>query len=65
MDTLHVADALTEVMNLFKRCNKYIDETEPWILAKDPEKKERLSTALYNLTEGINIGASLLKSFLP
>ena len=65
MDTLHVADALTEVMNLFKRCNKYIDETEPWVLAKDPGKKDRLSTALYNLTEGINIGAALLKSFLP
>ncbi len=65
MDSLHVADALTEVIDLFKRCNKYIDETEPWILAKDEAKKDRLKSVLYNLTEGINVGATLLKSFLP
>ena len=65
METLHVADALTEVINLFKRCNKYIDETEPWVLAKDEEKADRLRTVLYNLTEGINIGAALLKAYLP
>jgi methionyl-tRNA synthetase len=65
MEGLHVADALTEVINLFKRCNKYIDETEPWVLAKDEEKADRLKTVLYNLTEGINIGAALLKAFLP
>lgn len=65
MDALHIADALTEVINLFKRCNKYIDETEPWVLAKDPEKSDRLKTVLYNLTEGINIGATLLKSYMP
>lgn len=53
-----IADALTEVMNLFKRCNKYIDETEPWVLAKDSDKSDRLKTVLYNLTEGINIGAT-------
>ena len=65
MDTLHVADALTEIFAVFKRLNKYIDETEPWILAKDPEKADRLSTVLYNLSEGIIIGASLLAPFLP
>ncbi len=65
METLHVADALTEIFTLFKRCNKYIDETEPWVLAKDEAKKDRLATVLYNLTEGIIIGASLLESFLP
>ncbi|MBQ6196819.1 MAG: methionine--tRNA ligase [Lachnospiraceae bacterium] len=65
METLHVADALTEIWNLFKRCNKYIDETMPWALAKDPEKKERLATVLYNLREGLTIGASLLAPFLP
>ncbi len=65
METLHVADALTEIFALFKRCNKYIDETEPWVLAKDEAKKDRLATVLYNLTEGIIIGASLLESFLP
>ena len=65
MDELRIADALTEVFALFKRCNKYIDETEPWILAKDEAKQDRLATVLYNLIEGINIGASLLKSFLP
>ncbi|MBO5341441.1 MAG: methionine--tRNA ligase [Lachnospiraceae bacterium] len=65
METLHVADALTEIFALFKRCNKYIDETEPWVLAKDDAKKDRLATVLYNLTEGIIIGASLLESFLP
>ncbi len=65
METLHVADALTEIFTLFKRCNKYIDETEPWVLAKDEAKADRLATVLYNLTEGIIIGASLLESFLP
>ena len=56
---------MTEIFNLFKRCNKYIDETMPWALAKDPEKKERLSTVLYNLVESITIGASLLAPFMP
>ena len=65
METLHVADALTEIWNLFKRCNKYIDETMPWALAKDPEKQDRLATVLYNLSEGLTIGASLLAPFLP
>jgi len=65
MDSLRVADALTELFILFKRCNKYIDETEPWVLAKDEDKKERLSEVLYNLTESICIGANLLKAFLP
>ena len=65
MDTLHVADALTEIFAVFKRLNKYIDETEPWVLAKDPEKADRLATVLYNLSEGIVIGASLLAPFLP
>ena len=65
MADLHVADAITEIFALFKRCNKYIDETEPWVLAKDEAKKDRLATVLYNLTEGINIGASLLWPFLP
>ncbi len=65
MDTLHVADAITEIFNLFKRCNKYIDETLPWALAKDPEKQDRLATVLYNLSEAIMTGASLLKPFMP
>ena len=65
MDVLRVADAITELWNLFKRCNKYIDETAPWVLAKDPEKKDRLDLVLYNLTESIVIGASLLESFMP
>ena len=65
MDTLHVADAITEIFNLFKRCNKYIDETMPWALAKDPEKQDRLATVLYNLSEAIMTGASLLKPFMP
>ena len=65
MDKLRVADAITEVFTIFKRCNKYIDETEPWILGKDEAKKDRLSTVLYNLLEGITIGASLLESFMP
>lgn len=65
MNDLHVADGLTEVINLFKRCNKYIDETEPWVLAKDETKADRLKTVMYNLTEGINIGAALLKAFMP
>ena len=65
MDTLHVADAITEIFALFKRCNKYIDETEPWVLAKDGSKKDRLATVLYNLCEGIMVGASLLSPYLP
>lgn len=65
MEELRVADALTEIFILFKRCNKYIDETEPWLLAKDEEKKDRLATVLYNLMEGIRIGANLLSSFMP
>lgn len=65
METLRVADALTEIFAVFKRCNKYIDETEPWVLAKDEAKADRLSTVLYNLVEGILIGASLLEPFMP
>ena len=65
MSTLHVADAMTEVFSLFKRCNKYIDETMPWALAKDESKKDRLEEVLYNLVESITIGANLLKSFMP
>ena len=65
MDQLRVADAMTEIFALFKRCNKYIDETMPWALAKDEAKKDRLATVLYNLVEGITIGASLLESFMP
>ena len=65
METLHVADALTEIFSVFKRLNKYIDETEPWVLAKDSAKQDRLATVLYHLCEGIIIGASLLHPFLP
>lgn len=65
MQEMRVADALTEIFGLFKRCNKYIDETEPWVLAKQEEKKDRLSTVLYNLVEGILMGASLLEPFMP
>ena len=65
MDGLRVADAITEIFAIFKRCNKYIDETEPWILAKDEAKKDRLATVLYNLVEGICIGATLLEPFMP
>ncbi len=65
MDNLRVADAISEIFVLLKRCNKYIDETEPWILAKDEAKKDRLSTVLYNLIEGIRISANLLSSFMP
>ncbi len=65
MTDLRVADAITEIFNLFKRCNKYIDETTPWILAKEEKKKPRLSEVLYNLVESITIGASLLQSFMP
>jgi len=65
MEELRVADTITEIFNLFKRCNKYIDETEPWVLAKDEAKKDRLATVLYNLTESISIGANLLRSFMP
>lgn len=65
MEGLRVADAITEAFNVFRRCNKYIDETMPWALAKEESKRERLSEVLYNLTEAITIGASLLSSFLP
>ncbi len=65
MDVLRVADALTAIFEIFRRSNKYIDETEPWKLAKDPERQGRLKTVLYNLAEAITIGASLLKSFMP
>lgn len=65
MSTLHVADAMTEIFALFKRCNKYIDETMPWALAKDETKKDRLAEVLYNLVEGITIGANLLISYMP
>ena len=65
MATLHVADAITEVFTLFKRCNKYIDETMPWALAKDEAQQNRLAEVLYNLVESITIGANLLKSFMP
>ena len=65
MDDLRVADALTEIFTIFNRCNKYIDETEPWVLAKDEAKADRLATVLYNLAEGIMIGASLLEPFMP
>ena len=65
MDKLRVADAITEIFTLFKRCNKYIDETAPWVLAKDESKKERLSTVMYNLIDSILIGASLLEPFMP
>ncbi|MBR1742975.1 MAG: methionine--tRNA ligase, partial [Lachnospiraceae bacterium] len=65
MDGLRVADAITEVFTVFKRCNKYIDETEPWVLGKDEAKRDRLSTVLYNLVESITIGASLLEAFMP
>ena len=65
MDQLRVADAMTEIFALFKRCNKYIDETMPWALAKDEAKQDRLATVLYNLVESITIGASLLEAFMP
>ena len=65
MDELRVADAITEIFGLFKRCNKYIDETEPWKLAKDPRSKNRLATVLYNLMDGILTGTTLLFSFMP
>lgn len=65
MEKLHTADALNELFNIFRRCNKYIDETMPWALAKDEAKKDRLATVLYNLVEGISIGANLLRSFMP
>ena len=65
MEGLHVADALTEIFTVFKRCNKYIDETEPWVLAKDDAKKDRLATVLYNLVESICIGASLFEPYMP
>ncbi len=65
MNELRVADAITEIFNIFRRCNKYIDETMPWALAKDEAQKERLATVLYNLVEAITIGASLLESFMP
>ena len=65
MENLRVADALEEVIDIFRRCNKYIDETMPWVLAKDETKKDRLATVLYNLIEGIRIGSVLLRAFMP
>ncbi|MBQ6332085.1 MAG: methionine--tRNA ligase [Clostridia bacterium] len=65
MDELVISDALEEIFNIFRRCNKYIDETAPWVLAKDPEKADRLAEVLYNLIESISIGANLLRSFMP
>ena len=65
MEELRIADALTEIFGIFKRCNKYIDETEPWVLAKDEAKAGRLATVMYNLVEGIVIGASLLEPYMP
>lgn len=65
MNDLRVADAMTEIFNLFKRCNKYIDETAPWVLAKDEAKKDRLETVLYNLIESIRSGAILIEPFMP
>ncbi|MBR2530589.1 MAG: class I tRNA ligase family protein, partial [Lachnospiraceae bacterium] len=65
MDSMHMSDALTEVMDVFRRLNKYIDETTPWVLAKDEDKRNRLSEVMYNLVEGICIGANLLKPFMP
>ena len=65
MEGWRVADAITDIFTLFKRCNKYIDETDPWVLAKDPAKADRLATVLYNLTESIVIGASLLEPYMP
>lgn len=65
MDKLRVADAITEIFALFKRCNKYIDETTPWVLGKDEEQSDRLNTVMYNLVESITIGASLLEPFMP
>ena len=65
MSTLHVADAVTDIFDLFKRCNKYIDETTPWILGKEEDKKDRLATVLYNLCDSIVIGASLLMPYMP
>ena len=65
MESLRVADAITEIFALFKRCNKYIDETMPWALAKDEEKKPRLAQVLYNLVDCVALGASLLGAFMP
>ena len=65
MEELRVADALTEIFSVFKRCNKYIDETEPWLLAKEEDKKDRLATVLYHLVEAISIGTALLEPFMP
>ena len=65
MDELRVADAIDEVFNIFRRCNKYIDETMPWVLAKDESKLDRLNTVLYNLIESIRIGTVLLQAYLP
>ena len=65
MADLRVADSMTEIFNLFRRCNRYIDETMPWVLAKDEASKDRLATVLYNLVESISVGATLLESFMP
>ena len=65
MENVRIADAIDEIFEIFRRSNKYIDETMPWVLAKDPEKKDRLVTVLYNLLEAIRHGAVLLQAFLP
>ena len=65
MDNLRIADSLDHIFDLFRRCNKYIDETMPWVLAKEEDKKDRLSTVLYNLIESIRVGAVLLQAYLP
>ena len=65
MDDLRIADSLDSIFDIFRRCNKYIDETMPWVLAKDESKRERLSTVLYNLVESIRFGTVLLQPFMP
>ena len=63
--SIHLIDALDSIFDLFRRCNKYIDETTPWVLAKEEDKKDRLETVIYNLLEGIRVGAEILSPFLP
>ena len=65
IDSIHLIDALDSIFDLFRRCNKYIDETTPWVLAKEEDKKDRLETVIYNLLEGIRVGAEILSPFLP
>ena len=65
IDSIHLIDALDAIFDLFRRCNKYIDETTPWVLAKEEDKKDRLETVIYNLLEGIRVGAEILSPFLP